>query len=112
MKIKTLLAAAIATATLSAMASPAFAAHCTETLAATHGTTTRAEVRADFQVYRESGLAAADRDEDSGLENELQRDQARARYEALKASPRYAALVKRYGKQDSQLAARETVAGH
>ncbi|MFX1678505.1 hypothetical protein PV762_04670 [Mitsuaria sp. CC2] len=50
---------------------------------------------ADLQIFRESGLAAVDRTEDTSLEIN-QRATAQARYAALKSSPRYAALVQKF----------------
>ncbi len=54
---------------------------------------TRAEVLADLQIYRESGLAAFDRSEGEPSANTAAHQAARERYEALKASGRYQALV-------------------
>lgn len=69
----------------------------------------RAEVLADLEIYRESGLAAVDRTEDFSL-NAGQRAQAEARYAALKASPKYAELVQRFAAKEAKGAATDGVA--
>nr|WP_297529668.1 hypothetical protein [uncultured Roseateles sp.] len=61
----------------------------------------RAEVLADLQTYRESGLAAVDRTEDTSLGlNQLAK--AEARYAELEASPKYAALVQRFAAKEGK----------
>ena len=68
----------------------------------------RAEVLADLQTYRESGLAAVDRTEDTSLGlNQLAK--AEARYAELEASPKYAALVQRFAAKDGKGAVTEGV---
>jgi hypothetical protein len=56
----------------------------------------RAEVLADLQIYRESGLAAVEQSETYGYDS-ARRDAAKARYAELRSSPYYATLVKRFG---------------
>jgi hypothetical protein len=53
---------------------------------------TRAEVIADLQVWRESGLANLEHGDGAPFTS-LQYEQARARYAQLRAAPRFAALV-------------------
>ncbi len=53
----------------------------------------RAEVLADLQIYRESGLAAFDRSEGDFSRSSPDYVAARARYEALKHGDRYQTLV-------------------
>lgn len=56
----------------------------------------RAEVLADLQIYRESGLAAVEQSETYGYD--IQRaEQARAKYAQLRRSPYFASLVQHYG---------------
>lgn len=57
---------------------------------------TRAEVLADLQLYRESGFAELDRADVPQWESPAYKAAAE-RYAALRASPRYAALVQQYG---------------
>jgi hypothetical protein len=59
----------------------------------------RAEVLADLQIYRESGLAAFDRSEGEPSANTADHQAARARYEALKRDGRYQTLVMALGHQ-------------
>lgn len=59
----------------------------------------RAEVLADLQIYRESGLAAFDRSEGEPSANTAAYAAARARYEALKRDGRYQTLVTALGRQ-------------
>lgn len=54
----------------------------------------RAQVLADLQIYRESGLAAVEQSETYGYDS-ARRDQAQAKYAKLRNSPYYATLVKR-----------------
>lgn len=56
----------------------------------------RAEVLADLQLYRESGFAELDRADVPAWESPAYKEAA-ARYAALRASPRYAELVRQYG---------------
>ncbi|OWQ84517.1 hypothetical protein CDN98_18570 [Roseateles terrae] len=56
----------------------------------------RAEVLADLQIYRESGLQAVEQSESYGYDV-ARREQAQAKYAELRRSPYYATLVKRYG---------------
>ena len=94
---KTLIATALIA--LSAAASPVFAQSYSHLDPITQSQKSRAEVLADLEIYRESGLAAADRTEDFTL-NANQRAKAEARYAELKASPKYAALVQRFAAKD------------
>lgn len=57
----------------------------------------RAEVKADLEIYRESGLAALDRAEGASGADPLARSQALERYQALKTGGRYASLVAELG---------------
>ncbi|RZI55404.1 MAG: DUF4148 domain-containing protein [Rubrivivax sp.] len=93
MTAKTLIASALIA--LSAAAVPAFAQSYSHLDPITTSQKSRAEVLADLQIYRESGLAAVDRTEDTSLEIN-QRAKAQARYAELKSSPRYAALVQKF----------------
>nr|WP_297524503.1 DUF4148 domain-containing protein [uncultured Roseateles sp.] len=56
----------------------------------------RAEVLADLEIYRESGLAAVEQSETYGYDN-ARRDAAKAKYAELRSSPYYATLVKKFG---------------
>lgn len=56
----------------------------------------RAEVMADAQIWRESGMAALDAGEAPAFDSAAYR-QARARYDELRASPYFATLVQRFG---------------
>ena len=58
-------------------------------------TLTRAEVLADLQIYRESGLAFADLSENAGFDS-ARKAKAEAKYAQLRNSPYFVALVKRY----------------
>ena len=60
---------------------------------------TRAEVLADLELYRQSGLAQLD---DSPIVNSFSAEyqKAKRRYRELRASPRYAELVRRNGGPD------------
>ena len=108
MTAKTLIATALIA--LSAAAVPAFAQSYSHLDPITQSQKTRAEVLADLEIYRESGLAAVDRTEDFSL-NAGQRAKAQVRYAEMKASPTYAALVQRYAaKEASKGAATEGVA--
>ncbi|MFX1678303.1 DUF4148 domain-containing protein [Mitsuaria sp. CC2] len=107
MTAKTLIATALIA--LSAAAVPAFAQSYSHLDPITQGQKTRAEVLADLEIYRASGLAAVDRTEDFAL-NAGQRAKAQARYAELKASPTYAALVQRYAAKEAKGAATEGVA--
>jgi len=99
MTAKTLIATALIA--LSAAAVPAFAQSYSHLDPITQSQKSRAEVLADLEIYRESGLAAADRTEDFTL-NASQRAQAEARYAELKASPKYAALVQRFAAKEAK----------
>ncbi len=77
MTAKTLIATALIA--LSAAAVPAFAQSYSHLDPITQSQKSRAEVLADLEIYRESGLAAVDRTEDSSLELN-QRAKAEARY--------------------------------
>jgi hypothetical protein len=107
MTAKTLIATALIA--LSAAAVPAFAQSYSHLDPITQSQKSRAEVLADLEIYRESGLAAADRTEDFAL-NANQRAKAEARYAALKSSTTYAALVQRYAAKDAKGAVTEGVA--
>lgn len=63
----------------------------------------RAEVLADLQIYRESGLAAVEQSESYGYDV-ARREQAKAKYAQLRSSPYYATLVKQYGGDASKIA--------
>lgn len=67
----------------------------------------RAEVLADLQIYRESGLQAVEQSETYGYDV-ARRQQAQAKYAELRRSPYYATLVKRFG---GDAAPATTVAG-
>lgn len=102
MNIKTLIAVGLVA--LSTAALPAFA---TEAGPSEHnGPLTRAEVLADLKIYQESGLAEAERIDESGL-NTAQREKALARYLALKDSPRFAELVQQFGGKGIKAAAKQ-----
>ncbi|WP_431288386.1 DUF4148 domain-containing protein [Roseateles chitinivorans] len=111
---KTLIASALIGLSAAALAVPAFAHGdrtseiATADLKMPAATKTRAEVLADLQIYRESGLAAVDRTEDTGVEV-AERAKAEARYAALKASPRFAELVRRFATKDTKGLALEGV---
>ncbi|WP_416758132.1 DUF4148 domain-containing protein [Roseateles sp. So40a] len=108
MNAKTLIASALIA--LSTAAVPAFAQSYSHLDPITQSQKSRAEVLADLQIYRESGLAAVDRTEDSSLELN-QRTKAEARYAELKASPKYAQLVQQFAaKEAAKGAATEGVA--
>ena len=107
MNAKTLIASALIA--LSTAAVPAFAQSYSHLDPITPSQKSRAEVLADLEIYRESGLAVVDRTEDFAL-NAGQRAQAEARYAALKASPKYAELVQRFAAKDTKGAATDGVA--
>ena len=106
MTAKTLIATALIA--LSAAAVPAFAQSYSHLDPITQGQKSRAEVLADLEIYRESGLAAVDRTEDFAL-NATQRAKAEARYAELKSSPKYTALVQRFAAKAGKGAATEGV---
>ena len=58
----------------------------------------RAEVLADLQIWRDSGMAAVHAGEDPAWFNRGY-DAAAARYAAMRASPEFAALVDRIAQQ-------------
>ncbi len=87
---------------------PAFAQSYSHLDPITQTQKSRAEVLADLAIYRESGLAAVDRTEDFAL-NANQRAQAEARYAALKSSPKYAELVRRFAAKEGKGAVTEGV---
>ncbi|MDO9074565.1 MAG: hypothetical protein Q7U73_14985 [Rubrivivax sp.] len=58
----------------------------------------RAEVLADLQIWRESGLEALQEGEESAVYTP-RHDAALARYAALRASPAFGALVQRIAQQ-------------
>ncbi|ANH68092.1 DUF4148 domain-containing protein [Mitsuaria sp. 7] len=99
MTAKTLIATALIA--LSAAAVPAFAQSYSHLDPITQSQKSRAEVLADLEIYRESGLAAVDRTEDFDL-SAGQRAKAQARYAELKSSPTYAALVQRFAAKDAK----------
>jgi len=105
MSTKTLVAAAFI-ASLTAIAGQAWATDNpnaeTQATAQQPGTVTRAEVLADLQIYRESGLAQADLPENTGMDND-RKAKAQARYAQLRSSPYYATLVKRYRDGEHQV---------
>ncbi|SEL84592.1 Domain of unknown function [Roseateles sp. YR242] len=96
---KTLIAAALIA--VGAAAAPVFAQSYShlEPITTT-SQKTRAEVLADLQIYRDSGLALVDSTEELGFDN-TRRQQAQARYEQLRNSPTYAALVKRFSEEEA-----------
>ncbi len=104
---KTLIAAALIA--VSAVGSSAFAQSYSHLDPITPSQKSRAEVLADLEIYRESGLAAVDRTEDVAL-NASQRAKAEARYAELKASPKYASLVQKYAAKEGKGAVTEGVA--
>ena len=63
----------------------------------------RAEVMADAQIWRESGLALLDAGEAPDRDSAAYR-QAQAKYEELRASPYFATLVQRFGAEPQRLA--------
>jgi Domain of unknown function (DUF4148) len=58
----------------------------------------RAEVLADLQIWRESGMAALHAREEPAM-LDAQYDAVAARYAALRASPMFAALVERIARE-------------
>lgn len=98
MSTKTFIAAAVL-ASLSAFAGSAMATDNpnaqTQSVAPQISTVTRAEVLADLQIYRESGLALAELPENIGMDSE-RKIKAQAKYAQLRNSPYYATLVKRF----------------
>jgi hypothetical protein len=67
-------------------------------------TKTRAEVLADLQIWRESGLAALEGNGDGKTSFVDPRwAAAHARYDQLRASPRYAALVQKFAGRHGQV---------
>jgi hypothetical protein len=64
---------------------------------------TRAEVMAEAQLWRESGLAQLDAGEAPDRDSAAYRS-AQAKYESLRASPYYAALVQRFGATSERVA--------
>lgn len=63
---------------------------------------TRAEVIADLEIYRKSGLAALDtRDSPETYSAEYQA--AQARYQTLRASPEFASLVSKIAKARGEM---------
>jgi len=90
-------------ATLAAAAIPALAAgdnqgapQSSAPAASQQRALTRAEVLADLQIYRESGLAQVEQSEGFGLDLQRRRE-AQAKYAQLRQSPYYASLVKLHG---------------
>lgn len=73
-------------------------------------TLTRAEVIADLQLWRESGMADASPGEAIQEAYSARYRQAHARYLALRASPRYAQLVRQIAEQRGEVAAAVPVA--
>ena len=66
-------------------------------------TKTRAEVLADLQIWRESGLAALEEVGDGNSAfNDPRWAAAQARYQQLRASPAYAELVQKFARQRGQ----------
>ena len=97
MSTKTFVAATLL-ASLTAFAGQAMAADNPNTAQATTpqtSTVTRAEVLADLQIYRESGLALADLPENAGFDS-VRKAKAQAKYAQLRNSSYFVALVKRY----------------
>jgi hypothetical protein len=99
MNTKSVIAIAIL-ATLSAIASIAAAAD--DSYGTTAKPLSRAEVLADLVIYRESGLAQLELSENIGQDNP-RKVAAKAKYNELRKSPRYAELVKRYGGGEAKL---------
>ena len=94
MNAKTLIASALIA--LSTAAVPAFAQSYSHLDPITQSQKSRAEVLADLEIYRESGLAAVEQSETYGYDN-ARRDVAKAKYAELRTSPYYATLVKKFG---------------
>lgn len=89
MNLKSVFAAAVLAC---AAAAPALAEEQQFDAAAFRPALTRAEVIADLQVYRESGLAAIE-SQDNVDRSSAAYEAARARYAALRSSPAFAARV-------------------
>lgn len=70
----------------------------TETADTAAAPVSRAEVLADLQIWRESGLQALQEGEESAVYTP-RHDAALARYAALRASPSFGALVHRIAQQ-------------
>lgn len=70
--------------------------------AASHSTITRAEVLADLQIWRESGLAHFERTEEGASPSQPGYEAAAARFEFLKSSQRYADLVEHFRHSSAQ----------
>jgi hypothetical protein len=105
MSTKTLIATALV-ASLTALAGQAQAADnpdkAPEASQLQVSTVTRAEVLADLQIYRESGLALAELPENIGIDGD-RKAKAQAKYAQLRNSPYYATLVKRYRDGESKV---------
>ena len=76
------------------------AAHAASAGPNTEPTITRAEVLADLQLHRESGLYFLDAAEMSPLSPKYK--SARNRYDELRSSPRYAQLVQKYASHGAE----------
>jgi hypothetical protein len=64
-------------------------------------TVSRAEVQADLQIYRESGLAQLENGENVPFATPAY-EAAQAKYAELRSSPYYASLVQRFGGQGTE----------
>ena len=84
--------------TLLVAGSPTLAVAAEGKEAATERPLSRAEVLADLQIWRESGLEALQEGEES-VAHTPPHDAALARYAALRASPAFGALVQRIAQQ-------------
>lgn len=103
--VKTLIASTL----IAVAAVPAFAQSYSHLDPITPSQKSRAEVLADLEIYRESGLALVDRTEDMS-ENTARRQQAQARYDQLRQSPAYAALVQKFADKEARKNATTTAA--
>lgn len=64
---------------------------------------TRAEVLADLQIWRDSGAAANHRENEGGTDfSDPVVVAAEGRYDTMRASPMFAALVSQFAEQDGQ----------
>lgn len=96
--LKTKLALAAATMTMTMALAATGAARASETDDAVAAKPlTRAEVMADLQIWRESGLAYWQGLDDPSVCMMAPYVQAQARYERMRASPQFAVLVQQLG---------------
>jgi len=104
MNAKHFLASILLTSLAALSVSPVHAKANTQTAATLpkQQATGRAEVLADLQIYRESGLARTEQPEVFG-QDDAALAKARAQYVQLRSSSYYATLVKRYGGDVNQM---------